>query len=76
MTNDDTNTPHDEKTIRNVDLQFMGKEDTAEEIDAEVNAESREAGAYRERGMDKHDVESAQSMDASDPPSSNMGDES
>lgn len=61
----------------NVELQFMGHVDAQEELeelDAEVRAESREAGAYRERGMDKQDVAVAQTMDASDPPSTNMGD--
>ncbi|GGO30798.1 M-like protein [Deinococcus humi] len=58
----------------NVELQFMGHTDVREELDAEVKAESRETDDYRERGMDKQDVASDLSMDASDPPSTNMGD--
>ncbi|CAM3253412.1 M-like protein [Deinococcus saxicola] len=58
----------------NVDLQFMGKTDERKELDAQVKAESHEAGEYRERGMDKQDVALAQTMDGSDPPSTNMGD--
>ncbi|CAM3865972.1 hypothetical protein [Deinococcus frigens] len=61
----------------NVELQFMGhmdKHEELEELDAKVKAESREAGAYKERGMDKQDVALAQTMDGSDPPSTNMGD--
>ncbi|MFK7601457.1 M-like protein [Deinococcus sp. SM5_A1] len=61
----------------NVELQFMGHVDPQEELeelDAEVKAESREADSYKERGMDKQDVAVAQTMDASDPPSTNMGD--
>ncbi|QFP77160.1 M-like protein [Deinococcus sp. AJ005] len=58
----------------NVELQFMGKTDVREELDAEVKAESHEAGDYKERGMDKQDVAVAQTMDGSDPPSTNMGD--
>lgn len=58
----------------NVELQFMGHTDERAELDAEVKAESHEADSYEERGMDKQDVASAQSMDGSDPPSTNMGD--
>lgn len=58
----------------NVELQFMGHTDVREELDAEVQAESHESDEYRERGMDKQDVAVAQTMDASDPPSTNMGD--
>ncbi len=52
----------------------MGHVDEREELEAEVEAESREAGEFRERGMDKRDVAVAQTMDGSDPPSTNMGD--
>lgn len=58
----------------NVELQFMGHTDPSEELEAEVEAQSREAGEYRERGMDKQDVALAGTMDGSDPPSTNMGD--
>ena len=76
--NDDRREPQaaaDEKREpTNVELQFMGHTNEREELDAEVQAESREADHYRERGMDKQDVAVAQTMDASDPPSTNMGD--
>ena len=72
---DPTDTQPDSGEIRNVDLQFMGKPDEQKELEAAVEAESRAPGEYQERGMDKQDVASAQSMDASDPPSTNMGDE-
>ncbi|CAM3949532.1 hypothetical protein [Deinococcus marmoris] len=58
----------------NVELQFMGHTDPGAELEAEVEAQSREAGEYRERGMDKQDVALAGTMDGSDPPSTNMGD--
>lgn len=61
----------------NVELQFMGhvdREEELEELDTKVRAESREAGQYKERGMDKQDVALAGTMDGSDPPSTNMGD--
>jgi hypothetical protein len=57
----------------NVELQFMGHTDVRQELDAEVKAESHESGEYRERGMDRQDVAVVQTMDASDPPSTNMG---
>ncbi|MDV6375710.1 M-like protein [Deinococcus arenicola] len=72
--NTDTDGKHEPT---NVELQFMGHVDPneeLEELDAKVKAESREADSYKERGMDKQDVASAQSMDGSDPPSTNMGD--
>ncbi|GGL83316.1 hypothetical protein GCM10010840_21340 [Deinococcus aerolatus] len=76
--NDDRRDPRaaaDEKhEPTNVELQFMGHVDEREELEAEVEAESREAGEFRERGMDKQDVAVAQTMDGSDPPSTNMGD--
>ncbi len=58
----------------NVELQFMGRVDWRAELDARIDAESSEAGAYRKRGMDEHDVALKGTMDASDPPSTNMGD--
>ena len=72
---DANDTKQDGTEIRNVDLQFMGKTDEQKEIEAAVDAESKAPGQYAERGMDKQDVASAQSMDASDPPSTNMGTE-
>ncbi|GGM15471.1 M-like protein [Deinococcus aerophilus] len=60
--------------ITNVELQFMGRHSAREEIDAEVKASSHESGEYREHGMDKQDVAVEETMDASDPPSTNMGD--
>ncbi len=64
-----------EDEITNVDLQFMGKPDPRKELSAEVNAQSKAPGEFQDRGMDKQDVASAGSMVASDPPSSNMGEE-
>ncbi|WP_019009691.1 hypothetical protein [Deinococcus aquatilis] len=64
-----------EAEISNVDLQFMGKPDPRKELAAEVNAQSKAPGEFEDRGMDKQDVASAGSMVASDPPSSNMGEE-
>lgn len=58
----------------NVELQFMGRVDRRAELAARVEAESSEAGAYKQRGMDEHDVALKGTMDASDPPSTNMGD--
>lgn len=88
MTHDDDQRPagtaesehsgqHTGTELSNVDLQFMGRTDkqAEAEIDATVEAESRAPGEYQERGMDKQDVAVAQTMDASDPPSTNMGDE-
>jgi hypothetical protein len=67
-------TDHKDHRITNVELQFMGRHSAREEIDAEVKAGSHESGEYREHGMDKQDVAVEQTMDASDPPSTNMGD--
>lgn len=67
------------KEITNVDLQFMGQSDEKRDLRATVQAESKAAkvSANPEKvGLDDHDVSVAQSMDASDPPSSNMGAES
>ncbi|GAA0521058.1 M-like protein [Deinococcus depolymerans] len=72
---DATHTHPDGSEIRNVDLQFMGHADEQKELAAAVDAESKAPGEYVERGMDKQDVASAQSMDASDPPSTNMGEQ-
>ncbi|ADY25744.1 M-related protein [Deinococcus proteolyticus MRP] len=72
-------TDHNEQEISNVDLQFQrtrseepGRND---ELDAEINAENARAGQgeFREQGMDRHDVGVEDTMDASDPPSTNMG---
>lgn len=57
----------------NVELQFMGHVDEREELEARVEAESSEAGAYKTRGLDEHDVALRGTMVASDPPSTNMG---
>ncbi|CAM4437039.1 hypothetical protein [Deinococcus marmoris] len=57
----------------NVELQFMGRVDARSELAARVEAESSKAGAYKKRGMDEHDVALKGTMDASDPPSTNMG---
>ncbi|NTX99761.1 M-like protein [Deinococcus sp. JMULE3] len=75
MTNDKPEHPKTEDEISNVDLQFMGKPDPEAEIDAAVDAENKAASAYRQEGLDKQDVAMTQSMDASDPPSTNMGQE-
>ncbi|THF87973.1 M-like protein [Deinococcus sp. KSM4-11] len=79
MTHDDDKRPSDQQVsdhqVSNVDLQFMGRTDQQGELDATVDAESKAPGEYKERGMDKQDVAVAQSMDASDPPSTNMGED-
>lgn len=62
-----------EPEVTNVDLQFMGRTDDRAELNATVEAESKAPGEFQERGMDKQDVAVAQSMVASDPPSTNMG---
>lgn len=73
--NDNGNKPvKTEDEISNVDLQFMGTHDEKSELDAAVKAESKSAAMADKDGVDKVDVMSAQSMDASDPPSTNMGD--
>lgn len=67
-----------EEEISNVDLQFMGNTDEKRDLKATVQAESQAAkvaAAPEQKGMDKQDVAVAQSMDASDPPSTNMGDQ-
>lgn len=58
--------------ISNVDLQFMGRTDPAQEIEAEVRAQSKAPGEFEQRGMDAQDVASAGSMIASDPASTSM----
>ncbi len=63
-----------EDEISNVDLQFMGRSNPEAEIDAAVDAENKAASDYRKEGLDKQDVAMTQTMDASDPPSTNMGD--
>ncbi|GGI72859.1 hypothetical protein [Deinococcus wulumuqiensis] len=73
--NDNGNKPvKTEDEISNVDLQFMGTHDEKRELNAAVKAESKAAAMADKEGVDKIDVMSAQSMDASDPPSTNMGD--
>lgn len=64
--------PKTEDEISNVDLQFMGRTDPAQEIDAEVRAQSKAPGEFEQRGMDAQDVASAGSMIASDPASTSM----
>ncbi|MDO4264386.1 MAG: M-like protein [Deinococcus sp.] len=72
-------TDKNEQDISNVDLQFQrtrseepGRND---ELNAEISAENARAGQgeFREQGMDRHDVGVEDTMDASDPPSTNMG---
>lgn len=63
-----------EDEISNVDLQFMGRSNPEAEIDAAVDAENKAPSDYRKEGLDKQDVAMTQTMDASDPPSTNMGD--
>ncbi|MBZ9714563.1 M-like protein [Deinococcus multiflagellatus] len=63
-----------ENEISNVDLQFMGRPSAEAEIEAAVDQENKSPGQYRREGLDKQDIASHQSMDASDPPSTNMGD--
>lgn len=75
MTNDKPEQLKTEDEISNVDLQFMGKPNPEAEIDAAVDAENKAASDYRKEGLDKQDVAMTQSMDASDPPSTNMGQE-
>lgn len=73
--NDNGNKPvKTEDEISNVDLQFMGETNEKRELNAAVKAESKAAAMADKEGVDKIDVMSAQSMDASDPPSTNMGD--
>ncbi|MBZ9749573.1 M-like protein [Deinococcus sp. HMF7604] len=63
-----------ETEISNVDLQFMGRQNPEAQIDAAVDAENKSPAEYRREGLDKQDIAMTQSMDASDPPSTNMGD--
>lgn len=63
-----------EAEISNVDLQFMGETNEKRDLNATIKAESKAAAMADKDGVDKVDVTSAQSMDASDPPSTNMGD--
>ena len=74
MTHDDDKPASDQ--VSNVDLQFMGRTDQERELDAAVEAESKSAGEFQERGLDKQDEAVVETMDASDPPSTNMGDNS
>ena len=67
-----------EEEVSNVDLQFMGSNDEKRDLNTTVRAESQAAkvaDAPEQKGLDKQDVAVAQSMDASDPPSTNMGDQ-
>lgn len=66
-----------EEEVSNVDLQFMGRTNTKAEHHATVEAESQAAAAAAQphkEGLTKNDVILTQTMDASDPPSTNMGD--
>ncbi|RJF71178.1 M-like protein [Deinococcus cavernae] len=66
-----------EEEVSNVDLQFMGNTDEKRDLNTTVRMESQAAKVAadpEQKGMDKQDVAVAQSMDASDPPSTNMGD--
>lgn len=74
MNDNDTKTVKTEDEISNVDLQFMGRTDEKRDLNATVAAEAKAAAMADKEGVDKVDVTSAQSMDASDPPSTNMGD--
>ncbi|GGK92762.1 M-like protein [Deinococcus radiotolerans] len=74
MTDDKRDQIKTEDEISNVDLQFMGKPNPEAELNAAVHAENKAPSEYRREGLDKQDVAMTQSMDASDPPSTNMGD--
>lgn len=66
-----------EEEVSNVDLQFMGHTNHKEQREATVEAESQAAAAAEKphkEGLTKNDVILTQTMDASDPPSTNMGD--
>ncbi|GAA5511384.1 hypothetical protein Dcar01_00093 [Deinococcus carri] len=67
--------PKTEDEVTNVDLQFMGRTDERRDALKDARAEARLADEYQERGLNKQDVASAGSMIASDPASSNPGDE-
>lgn len=77
MTHDDDKRPSDQQVsdhqVSNVDLQFMGRTDQQQELDATVEAESKAPGEFQQRGLDKQDEAVVETMDASDPPSTNMG---
>lgn len=67
-----------EAEISNVELQFMGNPDGQRDLEATVKAESQAANIAEQPGqdgLDSQDVTVVQSMDASDPPSTNMGEE-
>lgn len=77
MSDKPDNAPKTEDEISNVDLQFMGNTDDKRDLHATVKAESQAAKVApnpEKAGLDTHDVIVAQTMDASDPPSTNMGD--
>ncbi|PNY80316.1 M-like protein [Deinococcus koreensis] len=69
---DQAQLPKTEEEVSNVDLQFMGRTDPAQQLDAEVQAQSKAPGEFEQRGMDAQDVASAGSMIASDPASTSM----
>ena len=75
MSDDQKKPQKAEDEISNVDLQFMGQTDEKRELNATVKAESQLDTNPSKLGMDKQDVTVAQSMDASDPPSTNMGED-
>lgn len=75
---DHKNDPQQEQEISNVDLQFQSTgSQQQDEPEAEVNAENLRAGEgeFREHGLSRYDVVVEDSMDASDAPSTNMGDQ-
>lgn len=74
---DDTgnDTVKTEEQVSNVDLQFMGRTDEHRDALKDARAEARIADEFEERGLDKQDVASSGSMIASDPASTNPGDE-
>lgn len=75
---DQKNDPKQEQEISNVDLQFQSTGSQSQgEPDAEVQAENVRAGEgeFREHGLSRYDVVVEDSMDASDAPSTNMGDQ-
>ena len=77
MSSDDQNKVKTEEEVSNVDLQFMGESNERRDLKATIKAESQAAKVSDQpevKGLDTHDVAVAQSMDASDPPSTNMGD--
>jgi len=74
---DDTSndTAKTEEQVSNVDLQFMGRTDEHRDALKDARAEARIADEFEQRGLDKQDVASSGSMIASDPASTNPGDE-